>query len=154
MVTVVELRSEKVIANITDVPAVHGVLAVPELAEAFATAAGRNRLDVISEKSFSVIAQAPAGIYPDGMAYAPEARKLYVSDESGRTETVIDTRTNRRIATIAMGGDGNAKLLLIDLTSMSTLSVQGRGAGSRRGGVRSRAAKAVCVERERRRFGL
>lgn len=190
MVTVVDLRNEQVIANIPNVPAVHGVLAVPELAEAFATATGSNRLDVISEKRFRVIAQAPAGIYPDGMAYAPDARKLYVSDESGRTETVIDTQTNRRIATIPMGGevgnsqydaaghrvlvavqtrdeiaaidprtdsiagryplpkscdddhsllidpsarlafaacDGNAKLLLIDLTGMSTLSIQDVG---------------------------
>ena len=190
MVTVVDLHNEQVLANIPDVPAVHGVLAVPELAEAFATATGRNRLDVISEKSFRVIAQAPAGVYPDGMAYATEAHKLYVSDESGKTETVIDAQTDRRIATIPMGGevgnsqydpaghrvlvavqtrdeiaaidprsdsvvgryplpkscdddhsllidpnarlafaacDGNAKLLLIDLTSMSTLSVQDIG---------------------------
>jgi len=32
------------------------------------------------------------GTYPDGMAYAPQAGKLYVSDETGETETVIDVR--------------------------------------------------------------
>lgn len=190
MVTAVDLRSERVVANIGDVPAVHGVLAVPDLAETFATATGRNGLDVISEQTYRVIAQAPAGVYPDGMTYAPDVRRLFISDESGRTETVIDTQTNRRIATIAMGGevgnsqydaesdrvlvavqtrdeivsidphtdtilgryplpkscdddhsllvdaparlafvacDGNAKLLLVDLTNMSTVSIENVG---------------------------
>ncbi|MHB8813927.1 MAG: YncE family protein [Steroidobacteraceae bacterium] len=160
------------------------------LGELFATATGRNRLDVISEQSYQVIAHAPAGVYPDGMAYAPEVEKLFISDEHGGTETVIDARTDRRIATIPMGGhvgnsqydpithriladvqtrdqivaidprsdliarryalpdscrhdhsllidaaarlafvacDGNAKLLLLDMTDMSVLSVQNVG---------------------------
>ena len=38
------------------------------------------------------------------MAYAPGVNELFVSDELGGTETVIDTRDDRRIATIPMGG--------------------------------------------------
>jgi len=95
---------------VADVPSVHGVLAVPELGEVFATATGRNRLDVISEQTYRVIASTSAGTYPDGMAYAPDTRELFISDESGRTETVIDTRTNRRITTIPLGGEaGNSQ---------------------------------------------
>ena len=110
MVTAIDLRTPRVVANVADVPAVHGVLAVPELSEVFATATGRNRLDVISEQTYRVVAQAPAGTYPDGMAYAPDTQELFISDESGRTETVIDTRSNRRIATIPLGGEaGNSQ---------------------------------------------
>src|SRR4029077_16754617 len=48
--------------------------------------------------------------YPDGMAYAPEVHKLYVSDEHGDTETVIDVESNRRVATIPLGGEvGNSQ---------------------------------------------
>ena len=110
IVTVVDLRDERVVANIPDVPGVHGVLAVPALGEMFATATDRNRLEVISERTFHVVASAPAGVYPDGMAYAPGAHELFISDEAGHTETVVDTRSNRRIATIAMGGEvGNSQ---------------------------------------------
>ncbi|MGH7938944.1 MAG: YncE family protein, partial [Bryobacteraceae bacterium] len=43
-------------------------------------------------------------------AYSPETGKLFVSDESGGVETVIDVRTNERIATIEMGGEvGNTQ---------------------------------------------
>ena len=110
MVTAVDLRTNRVVANVEDVPSVHGVLAVPELGEVFASATGRNRLDVISEQTYRVMASAPAGTYPDGLAYAPDTRELFISDESGRTETVVDTRTNRRIATIPLGGEvGNSQ---------------------------------------------
>lgn len=110
LVIAVDLKTERVLAAIRNVPAVHGVLAVPEIGEVFASATGRNRLDVISERSLRVIAHAPAGVYPDGMAYAPDVHKLFISDEHGGTESVIDTRTDRRIATIPMGGHvGNSQ---------------------------------------------
>jgi YVTN family beta-propeller protein len=52
----------------------------------------------------------PGGRYPDGMAYAPGVHKLYVSDETGGTETVIDVGTNQRVATIPLGGEaGNTQ---------------------------------------------
>lgn len=109
-VIAVNLKTERVIGDIRDVPDVHGVLAVPEIGEAFATATGRNRLDVISERSLRVIAHAPAGVYPDGMAYAPDVHEIFISDEIGGTETVVDTRTDRRVATIPMGGQvGNSQ---------------------------------------------
>lgn len=130
MVTAIDLRTGRVAAKVTDVPAVHGVLAVPELGEVFASATGRNRLDVISEQSYRVIAHAPAGTYPDGMAYAPEARELFISDESGQTETVVDTRTNRRVATIPMHGEvGNSQYdpvshkILVDVQTLDQIAV-------------------------------
>lgn len=44
------------------------------------------------------------------MAYAPDAHTLYVSDETGETETVIDVRSSARIATIPLGGEvGNTR---------------------------------------------
>lgn len=110
IITVFNLRTQQVVANVRDVPGVHGVLAVPALGEVFATATDQNRLDVISEATDRVIAHAPAGVYPDGMAYAPSTHELFISDEAGQTETVVDTRTNKRVATIPMGGEvGNSQ---------------------------------------------
>jgi DNA-binding beta-propeller fold protein YncE len=52
----------------------------------------------------------PGGVYPDGIAYAPDVYKLYVSDETGKTETVIDVTMNRRVKTIALDGEvGNTQ---------------------------------------------
>jgi DNA-binding beta-propeller fold protein YncE len=64
------------------------------------------RLDYasIDAATYKITARMPGGVYPDGMAYAPDVHKLYVSDEHGGTDTVIDIRANRPVATIRIGG--------------------------------------------------
>jgi len=109
-VVVFNTEAQKVVAEIPNIGQVHGVLVVPELGRAYASATGTNEIVVIDEQSLKEIVRIPGGIYPDGMAYASEAHKVYVSDESGRTETVIDTQSNRRVATIKLGGEaGNTQ---------------------------------------------
>jgi YVTN family beta-propeller protein len=103
-VVVVNTKDKAVVGTIPGVSAVHGVLAVPELGRAYATATGRNEVVAIDSTSLKVTARIPTGKYPDGLAYAPEVHKLYVSDEEGKTETVVDVESNKRIATIPLGG--------------------------------------------------
>ena len=46
----------------------------------------------------------------DGLAYDPVTRRVFVSDESGGRDTVIDVRTNRAIGDVALGGEaGNTQ---------------------------------------------
>lgn len=59
---------------------------------------------VIDDNTLQIIARVPAGDYPDGIAYASKAKKLYVSDLHSKTDTVIDANTNQRLATIPLGG--------------------------------------------------
>jgi len=110
VVTVFDTQAQKVIADISGISEVHGVLFVPELQRVYASATGTDEVVAIDPKTLTITARIPAGNYPDGMAYAPEVRKLYVSDEHGGTDTVIDVRTNNRVATIPLGGDvGNTQ---------------------------------------------
>jgi len=86
------------------------VLAIPELGRVYASATGENQVKVIDEQKLAVVATIPAGVYPDGMAYDPFTGHLFVSDETGGTETVIDVRSERQIATIPLGGEaGNTQ---------------------------------------------
>jgi YVTN family beta-propeller protein len=110
VVTVFDTQQQKVIADITNVSQVHGVLYVPELDRVYASATGTDEVVAIDPKTFKITAHPPAGDYPDGMAYAPEVHKLYVSDEHGGTDTVIDVGTNKRVTTIPLGGEvGNTQ---------------------------------------------
>jgi len=109
-VIVFDTQTQRVVTRIANVSKVHGVLAVPELGTVYASATGTNEVVAIDETSLKITARMPGGIYPDGMAYAPPAHKLYVSDEHGGTDTVIDVETNTRVATIALGGEvGNTQ---------------------------------------------
>ncbi len=105
-----DTQKQRVVARISSVGDVHGVLVVPELNRVYASATGSDEIVAIDEDRLTEFARVPGGRYPDGMAYAPEAHKLYVSDETGETETVIDARSNQRIATIPLGGEvGNTQ---------------------------------------------
>ena len=110
MMTVFDTNSGKVVSDVKDLKRVHGVLAVPELHRVYASATGTNELAVIDDQTLQVIARVPAGDYPDGIAYASDAVKLYVSDLHGKSDTVIDAKTNQRITTIELaGGAGNTQ---------------------------------------------
>jgi YVTN family beta-propeller protein len=109
-VIVFDTQAERVITRIPGITKVHGVLAIQELGTVYASATGTNEVVAIDEGTLKVTARVPGGVYPDGMAYAPDVHKLYVSDEHGGTDTVIDVRTNARVATIPLGGDvGNTQ---------------------------------------------
>jgi len=109
-IDVIDLRTDSVRAVIRNISQVHGVLVVPELGRVYATATGNNQLAVIDERSLRVIAHVPTGEYPDGLTYAYPEHKLYISDETGGADTVVDVHTNQRIATISLGGEaGNTQ---------------------------------------------
>lgn len=110
LMTVFNVNKQAVIGEVRELKRVHGVLAVPELHRVYASATGTNELAVIDDQSLSIVARVPAGDYPDGIAYASKANKIYVSDLHGKTDTVIDAKTNQRLTTISLGGGaGNSQ---------------------------------------------
>jgi DNA-binding beta-propeller fold protein YncE len=104
MMTVFDVKKQSIVGDVKDLKRVHGVLAVPALHRIYASATGANELALIDDQSLQIIARAPAGDYPDGIAYAPKVNKIYVSDLHGKTDTVIDAKTNQRLTTIELGG--------------------------------------------------
>jgi len=105
MITVFDVDSLKVIKDITDVPNVHGVIAVPELQRVFASATGKNKVAVIDESSLQIITNVAVGKYPDGLAYAPNVKRVFVSDEHGKTVSVVDAVNNTLLKKIEIGGE-------------------------------------------------
>ena len=90
-------------------PGVHGVIAVPQLNRVYASATNAREMYTINAKTGAVLAKAPAGEYPDGLAYDPVQRHVFVSDESGGIEAVFSA-AGKRIATIPLGGEaGNVQ---------------------------------------------
>src|SRR4051812_3300131 len=85
-----DVRSRKIVRTLR-APGVHGVIAVPQLARVFASATDAREALTIDARSGSILARAPAGSYPDGLAYDPVERHVFVSDEEGGVETVLDT---------------------------------------------------------------
>lgn len=110
MVTVVDVQSNHVVGNLTGIAGVHGVLAIPDLGQVYASATDAHQVVVIDEQTLQVVARIPAGAYPDGLAYIAARHEVFVSDEAGGSDLVIDTQTHRLVATISLGGEaGNTQ---------------------------------------------
>src|SRR5439155_7364795 len=84
---------------------VTGVWAVPTLGRVYASVPGHHRVAVIDAHTLRDMARVGEIGFPDGIAYAPDVKKVYVSDESGGGELVIDGPSNRVVATIPLGGE-------------------------------------------------
>jgi YVTN family beta-propeller protein len=109
-VEVFDTRWRKVVGRVAETPRVTGVLIVPELKKLYASVTGRRYVAVIDADSLTVRATPGPIWFPDGLAYAPEAQRVFVSDESGGGELVIDGLTDKMVGRIPLGGEaGNTK---------------------------------------------
>jgi DNA-binding beta-propeller fold protein YncE len=101
---VFDLASRKVIANLDGFKRVHGVIAVPEINRVFASVTGDHKVAAVDTQSFKKVASGGPIDYPDGLAYAPKQKKLFVSDEHGGVDAVLDGATCKLITRVPLGG--------------------------------------------------
>jgi DNA-binding beta-propeller fold protein YncE len=101
---VFDTKKREVVANLDGFPSVHGVWAVPELGRVYASATGEHKVVVVDMQNLKTIAKAGPVRYPDGIAYAPGPKRVFVSDEHGDADAVIDATTNALLTTIPLGG--------------------------------------------------
>jgi len=75
-VTVFDTRRRVVITDVAGVASAHGVLVVPSLARVFVTATATKEIVTLDERTYPVIARAPTGAFPDGIAYDPATLRV------------------------------------------------------------------------------
>jgi YVTN family beta-propeller protein len=97
---VIDLRTNKVIATVTDTPGAEGVEYVPEPKKVYTSNAGDNTIGVIDLKQMKVVKKLKTAAKPDGSAYAAGFHKLYVSDERGRAEAIVDVVHDEIVKTL------------------------------------------------------
>jgi DNA-binding beta-propeller fold protein YncE len=140
---VFDISTRKVIANLDGFARVHGVWAVPELGggRVYASVTGHHEVAVVDAASLTVLARVKGIDYPDGIAYAPDVKRLFVSDEHGKADGVIDATTNAFLRSVPLGGeagntvyDPTAKRILVGVHELNevvsldpaTLAITGR----------------------------
>jgi YVTN family beta-propeller protein len=70
---------------------------------AYVTAGGLNQVKVFRTEDFQPVATIPVGILPHGIWPSADGTRVYVALEQGRAVAVIDTLSNRQIATVPVG---------------------------------------------------
>jgi DNA-binding beta-propeller fold protein YncE len=97
---VIDIRTNKIIATVTDTPGAEGVEYVPELKKFYTSNAGDNTIGVVDLTQMKVVKKIHTEAKPDGSAYAAPFHKLYVSDERGKAEAIVDVRTDTIVKTL------------------------------------------------------
>lgn len=101
---VFDTQTRRVIANLSGFDGVHGVLAVPGIGRVYASVTGKHQVAAVDMNSLATIGMAGRLDYPDGLAYAPPVKRVFVSDEHGGVDAVISADTNKLLTSIPLGG--------------------------------------------------
>src|SRR6267143_1112685 len=96
---VIDLRTNKVVATVTDTPGAEGVEYIPELKRFYTSNAGDNTIGVVDLKQMKVVKKLKPEAKPVGSTYAAPVDKLYVSDERGKAEDMVDVTNDQIIKT-------------------------------------------------------
>lgn len=102
---VFDTRARKLVASIAGFPGATGVWAVPSLHHVYVSVTDRHEVAVIDDRTLRVLARVSGADFPDGIAYAPDERRIFASDEKGGIDLVIDGASNERLGRIDLGGE-------------------------------------------------
>jgi Cytochrome D1 heme domain len=125
---VIDMKTDKVVATVKDVPGVEGVEYVPELRKVYTSDWYENKVGVVDLKKMEVIKKIPVDAKPDGSAYANGFKKLYVSNERGKSESVIDVERDEVVKTLHFDSetgmpafDSHSRLVWINLQDLDKI---------------------------------
>lgn len=102
---VFDTRAGKIVASVEGFPGATGVWAVPSLHHVYVSVTDKHEVAVVDDRTLAVLARVSGADFPDGIAYAPDERRVFVSDEKGGVDLVIDGVSNERLGRIDLGGE-------------------------------------------------
>jgi DNA-binding beta-propeller fold protein YncE len=103
-VVVIDLKTDQIIGEITNVDGVHGLAPASELGCGLVTCGRENQAAIVDLQTLQTIKKIPTGGNPDGMLYEPGRREFYTFNGRGESATVIDAQSRKLVATIPLGG--------------------------------------------------
>ena len=105
VVNVVDLKTDKTIATISDTKGVHGIAIANDLNKAFITDGKDNAVTIVNLKTFELIEKVTIeGQKPDAVLYDQFSHKVLTFNAKSNDATVIDAVTNKVVKTIPLGG--------------------------------------------------
>ncbi len=109
MVHVVNMKTGRNIATITDVNGVHGIAVAHEFDKGFISNGPDDNVTVFNLKDYKVIEKIPVtGKNPDAILYEPYSHCIITWNGRTSNATVIDAKTDKPVATIALDGKPEA----------------------------------------------
>jgi len=116
-VAVIDLETNKQIADIPDTPGVHGIALAPELNRGYISCGQANTAVIFDLKTLKALGQVKTGSNPDSILYDPASKRVFTFNGRSSDATAFDAATGAVAGTIALGGkpefsraDGSGKI--------------------------------------------
>jgi DNA-binding beta-propeller fold protein YncE len=116
-VMVVDTRSLKLVGDISNLSAIHGVALAPELHRGFVSNGGDNTVTIFDLKTVSKVGSASVGARPDAILFEPFSKHVFTFNSRSDDSSVVEPTNGKTIATIPLNGkpefpasDGKGKL--------------------------------------------
>ena len=107
-VEVLDLKSEKVIAQIPNTTGVHGIACVPSLNKGFITAGRLDSVFVFDLKTLKILEKVATGKNPDAILYDAFSNRIFTFNGRSNSITAIDAKTNAVVGTLPVSGKPEA----------------------------------------------
>lgn len=105
VVSVVDLKTDKVLATIPDTKGVHGIAIADDLNKGFISNGRDTSITVFDLKTLIVLEKIKIkGINPDAILYDIFSHKVFAYNGRSNDATVLDAKTNKIIGTIPLDG--------------------------------------------------
>jgi len=103
-VTVVDLKNDTVVGDITGLKGVHGIAIVAKAGLGFISDGRSNNVAVFDLKTLKITKTIDTGTNPDWIMYEPSQNEVYAFNGGSQSASVIDVATLAVTSTIPLGG--------------------------------------------------
>lgn len=103
-VTLVDVRSGKLVTEITGITHAHGIAFDDRGKVGYISDGGAGKVLVFDRATYEITAAVPAGKNPDSILFEPTQRRVFSFNGVSHDATVIDANTNAVVATIPLPG--------------------------------------------------
>jgi YVTN family beta-propeller protein len=104
VVHILDLDTQKPVADITGLNRIHGVAIANDLNHGFISDGGDNVVVMFDVKTHAVLQKIPAGKNPDGIVYDPFSKRVFAFNGRSQDVTAIDAASGTVAGTVALGG--------------------------------------------------
>lgn len=101
---VIDTQTGKSVGVVGGLKGIHGVVLDAMNKYGYVTDGGANAVVVFDRHTYATLMSIPAGNRPDGAVYEPVTKTVWAFNGGSKDATVIDTTTNKVVATIALPG--------------------------------------------------
>jgi YVTN family beta-propeller protein len=103
-VNVIDTQTGKSVGVVGGLKGTHGVVLDALDKYGYVTDGGANAVVVFDRHTFATVMSIPVGNHPDGDVYEPVTKTVWAFNGGSKDATVIDTTTNKVVATIVLPG--------------------------------------------------